>query len=169
MKKILLIPFILLLAGCEKECTLPRIPDNVFNLKNIGKTIILKNNATLDTAKVIEVSNYYEKTSFKGPMNVRECEHYKSYEVEFKGERINVSVRKYIPDTLELDVIAFGTCSDFPSEKKMAEKELLLNKEYIFEQAADCNSSNSNIKRVILKGHVIKSITTSDDKVWISE
>lgn len=163
---LLLSLFAIFLFSCESECKLQPIPEKVFDLNKVQKVLILKSQNVIDSAIIVEKNDYYEKTSFKGPMNYRECEHYKSYEYKFRDDNILVSVRKNVVNSLELDLLAFGNCPNFNSERKIAEKELLLNKEYSFEKDFDCEQTNSNIKKVVLKGFLIESITTTDNKVW---
>lgn len=162
----LLIFLTLLFFSCEKKCKLKPIPENIFDLNKIPEIIIFKNQKEIDSAKIVERYNYYEKTSFKGPMNVRECEHYKSYELKFKNDQILVSIRKNDSDSLELDVLAFGNCPNFKIERTITENELLLKKEYVFEKDLDCEQTNCNIKKVVLEGFLIKSITTIDNRIW---
>ena len=161
--------FSLTFFSCERDCKLQPIPNDVFDTNKIKDVMIFTNKNEIDSAKIVEKYNYYEKTSFKGPMNVRECEHYKSYELKFKDDQISVSIRKNVSDSLELHVLAFGDCPNFKNDRIISENELLLNREYTFEKGLDCESTNSNIKQVVLKGFLIKSITTSDNKIWIAK
>ncbi|TDO73492.1 hypothetical protein EV143_10584 [Flavobacterium chryseum] len=165
-KPLLLLLFFLFLISCERECKLSPIPSNLFELENCKKEYIFHCGNDTVHAKITDKYDYYEKTSFKSPTNIRRCEHYKSYELDFKGQKILVSVRKKVNDSLELDVLAFGNCIKFSSEKKIMQKELLQNKYYLFERESDCDSSNSIFKKVILKGYLITSITTSNNKIW---
>ncbi|MBP6424476.1 MAG: hypothetical protein KA278_02010 [Flavobacterium sp.] len=142
------------------------IPENIFDLSKVPEIMIFKNQKEIDSSKIVEKYNYYEKTSYKGPMNVRECEHYKSYELKFKDDQILVSIRKNDSDSLELEVLAFGNCPNFEIKRKITENELLLKKEYVFEKDLDCEQTNSNIKKLVLEGFLIKSITTLDNRIW---
>ncbi|MBF4518404.1 hypothetical protein IRZ71_18770 [Flavobacterium sp. ANB] len=166
IKKTSLLISLVLLLSCERECKLSPIPTNIFQLEDLKQYYLFHSKNDTVNAKITDKYDYYEKTSFKSPTKIRRCEHYKSYELDFKGEKILVSVRKNVPDSLELDVFAFGNCTKFPSEKKIIQKELLQNKYYTFERESDCDSSNSIVKKVILKGYLITSITTSDNKIW---
>ncbi len=162
----LLLSLTLLFFSCEKECKLKPIPENIFDLSKVPEIMIFKNQKEIDSSKIVEKYNYYEKTSYKGPMNVRECEHYKSYELKFKDDQILVSIRKNDSDSLELEVLAFGNCPNFEIKRKITENELLLKKEYVFEKDLDCEQTNSNIKKLVLEGFLIKSITTLDNRIW---
>ncbi|KRD11131.1 hypothetical protein ASE21_05290 [Flavobacterium sp. Root901] len=154
---------VLILISCERECHLTPIPKAVFDLGKIEKKIMVTSGNEIDSLILVDKIEDYIKTSFKGPMNVRDCEHYKSYKFSFKTDDIDVSVRKYVEDTLQLDVLSFGIC-DNSDDRTIPEKELSLNKEYIFERKENCDTSI--IKRIVLKGYLIQSITTSDNKTW---
>lgn len=158
--------FSLFFFSCEKDCNLEPIPDDIFDLNKINEVMLFKCQNEIDSTEIIDKYNYYEKTSFKGPMNYRECQHYKSYELQFKEDQILVSIRKNVSDSLELEIYAFGNCPNLNINRKIPEDELRLNKEYIFEKKLDCEQTNSNIKKVILNGFLIKSITTLDGKTW---
>lgn len=168
-KSILFLLITISLLSCERECKLVPIPSNIFQLENLRKEYVFYSDVKTISAKITDKYDYYQKTSFKSPTKILRCGHYKSYELDFKGEKVLVSVKKNVSDSLELDVHAFGNCIKYPSEKKIPEKELLLHKLYTFERDSDCDSSNSIIKKVILKGYLIISITTSDNKTWIAK
>ena len=157
---------LLFFFSCEKDCKLEPIPDDIFDLNKINEVMLFKYQNEIDSAEIINKYNYYEKTSFKGPMNIRDCEHYKSYELKFKEDQILVSIRKNVADSLELEVYAFGNCQNLKINSKIHENELRLNKEYLFEKKSDCEQTNSNIKKLVLNGFLIKSITTLDGKTW---
>lgn len=161
--------FFLPFLSCEKDCKLQPIPSDVFDLNKIKDVMVFTSKNEIDSAQIVEKYNYYEKTSFKGPTNIRECEHYKSYEIKFKDDQISVSIRKNVSDSLELDVLAFGDCPNFKNARIISENELLSNKEYTFERDIDCEPTNSKIKQIVLKGFLITSITTSDNKIWITK
>lgn len=166
----LLLSFILLSGGfisCkpESECDLKPIPSSVFNLTCV-KSVVVKNGNETDSLIVSEKIDHYEKTSYKGLMNYRACEHYKGYKARFKEYEINVSLHKNADETLELDVIAFGSCGNI-TPVRVNEDELLLNKEYFFNAQPNCEAPNSIFKKIILRGYFIKSITTTDNETWV--
>lgn len=159
------IVLMLILFSCERKCHLTPIPKSIFDLEKVEKKIRVSNGNEVDSLLLIEKNEDYVKTSFNGPMKVIRCQHIKSYKFSFRGDEIDVSVRKLVEDTLELDVLSFGSCSKSNDTRIILEKELLFNKEYIFEKETDCDSSI--IKKIVLKGYLIKSITTSDNKIWV--
>lgn len=157
----------LLLTGCwsnEEKCTLKPIPSSVFDVNEI-KNVSVKNGSQTDSIKIYDKVDSYEETSFKGPMNYRQCGHYKGYTARFRDYDIVVSLRKNSDSSLELDVNALGSCGKFIIYK-VTEDKLKSPYKHIFEAEPDCEAPNSILKKVVLEGQLIKSITTADGKIW---
>lgn len=167
IKTVLLLIYFPLVTGCwskERKCTLKPIPSSVFDLGKV-KNVLVKNGSQTDNIKIYDKVDSYEETSFNGPMNYRECGHYKGYTARFRDYNIIVSLRKNIDESLELDVDALGSCGKF-TLYKLSEDKLNSSCEHIFEAEPDCEAPNSIFKKVVLKGYLIKSVTTTDGKKW---
>ena len=165
MRKIIFLLLILIISSCEKECKLERINENVFDLNILkGKYYLTSDLDGAESLSIKDKTDIYEKSSFQSPMNYRECEHFKSYEVEFRNELIDISLRKTDEKKYELDVMFW--CGEILSEIEINPKDLILNKEYIFKRQNDCNIQNSQIKSIVLNGFQIKSIKTTDNRIW---
>lgn len=159
---------LIFLNSCERKCKINPIPANVFDVSKIKpKSVLLKCNNEIDSLTFNDKWDSYTETSFKGPMNIRRCGHSKSYKYNFRNETLQVILDKNENSIFELQVI--GWCTIFNDIRIIKENELLLNKEYIFERETDCDSSKSDIKTIIIKGYLIKSIVTIDNKIWIPE
>jgi hypothetical protein len=160
--------FLLLIClnSCSKECTLKRIPENIFELKKIKEQNVLS--CGNESNKLIFTDEYdiYTKESYKGIMKLEECGHSKSYTCEFRKEPIQVCLDKNNENNLELSIYGwFNNLSDTESII-LTENELSRNKEYVFQRNTNCDSVKSKIKEVVIKGYMIKSITTLDNKKW---
>ncbi|HEX8334934.1 MAG TPA: hypothetical protein VF622_20075, partial [Segetibacter sp.] len=118
---------ILTLASCEKDCRLQPISTNVFDLNAVPKTLYLESDIEIDSLVLVETLENFEKTSYKGLMSYRECEHFKSYEYNFRNERIFVSIRKNDKGTINLSLLGFGRCLNL-DEIVVSEEELLSSK-----------------------------------------
>ncbi len=156
-----------LIVSCwshTEKCDLEPIPFTVFDLDHV-KSQAVKNGNETDSIRIYEKIDSYEETSFGGIMNRRECGHYKGYKARFKDYTIDVSLRKNADETLELDVIALGSCGKFIIYK-VTEDKLKPQYEHIFEAEPDCEAPNSIFKKVVLRGYLIKSVTTADGKTW---
>lgn len=165
--RIIFIYFLALISlnSCEKKCNLKPIPKNVFDLEKIKEeTVNLKSGNNIDILIFNDKYDSYTEKSFNGPMNKVDCGHSKSYIYKFRNETIQISLDKNDEGILELDLT--GWFNKTFDSRIINENELLANKEYFFEREADCDSTKSQIQRIILKGYLIKSITTTDNKVW---
>mgnify|MGYP006209542601 CR=1 FL=1 len=165
--RIIIINFLilLLLLSCERKCNLKPIPKNIFDVEKIKpESVILESGKNIDSLTFNDKYDSYIENSFKGPMKYEECGHHKSYTYNFRNETIQVCLDKNDKEIFELSLI--GWFNKFNDIRTIKENELLLNKQYIFERETDCDSSKSQIKRVVLNGYVIKYIITIDNKKW---
>ena len=151
--------------SCEKKCELKAIPKNIFDVELIKReNLILKCGKNIDSLTFNDKYDSYVENSFKGPMKYEECGHHKSYSYNFRNETIQICLDKNDKEVFELSLI--GWFNKFNDVRIIKENELLLEKEYFFEREAECDSTKSQIKRIILKGYLIKSIVTNDNKNW---
>ena len=154
-----------MLLSCERKCNLKPIPKNIFDVEKIKpESVILESGKNIDSLTFNDKYDSYIENSFKGPMKYEECGHHKSYTYNFRNETIQVCLDKNDKEIFELSLI--GWFNKFNDIRTIKENELLLNKQYIFERETDCDSSKSQIKRVVLNGYVIKYIITIDNKKW---
>ncbi len=154
--------------SCEIKCELKPIPENIFDVTAITKEpVLLESGKAIDSLTFNDKYDSYTQNSFKGPMKYEECGHSKGYTYNFRNETIHVSLDKNDKGIFELSLTGwFNKSFDI---RIIKEKELLQNKEYVFDREANCDPAHSQIKRVILKGYLIKSIITTDNKIWTSK
>ncbi|WCO03558.1 hypothetical protein [Psychroserpens ponticola] len=153
----------LILTSCEKECKLKPIDESVFDLNKINnKYYLTSDKSEIDSITLIEKIDFYEKTSFKGPMNYRECQHVKSYIVDFQDKEIQIHLTKRENGDYELNL--FSQCISSIDGFKVNPSELTNNK-FVFERTS-CGLGKSNIEQIILNGYKIESIKTVDKKTW---
>jgi hypothetical protein len=153
------------LSSCEKKCELKPIPKNIFDIEKIkSESITLESGRNLDILNFKDKYDSYTENSYNGLLKYEECGHHKSYTYNFRNETIQVCLDKNDKEIFELSLI--GWFNKFNDIRFIKENELLLNKEYIFEREKDCDSTKSQIKRIVLSGYFIKSIITIDNKEW---
>ncbi len=166
MRIILIYCLILIsLYSCEKKCELVPISNNVFNVEKIkNQTVILKYHNSIDSLTFNDKYDSYTEKSYSGPLKHVVCKHSKAYKYNFRNETIEICLDKNENGSLNLSLN--GWFNKLFDDRNTTEKDLLSNKEYVFDREADCDSAKSQIKRIILNGHLIKSIITIDDKNW---
>ena len=161
---------LILFNSCSdtKKCDLKPIASNVFDLGKITKeTVILKCGKEIDSLILNDKYDIYTEESFKGLMNYRECGHSKSYTYNFRNEPIQVCIDKS-ENNLELSLYAWFNNLSNANSKNVTESKIMDNREYYtFYRDTNCDSLKSQIKEVVLKGYLIKSITTLDNKKWV--
>ncbi|WP_127846311.1 hypothetical protein [Psychroflexus aestuariivivens] len=165
MRKITIILLICILSACEKDCKLERIDENIFDLRQLKEKYFLTSDSNeIDSLIISTKIDIYEKTSFQSPMNYRECEHFKSYKIEFRNEVIDISLRKTDKGIFELDALFW--CGESLNQIEINPTELIMDKEYVFNRKTDCEMRNSQIETIILNGFKIKTLKTTDNKTW---
>ena len=107
MKYLFIISLLFIISSCEKECKLERISENLFDLNKIdGNKFRANKTAETDSLILLDKMDIYEKSSYSGLMNYRECGHFKSYIVKFKENHIQISLRKNSESEYELSLDA---------------------------------------------------------------
>ena len=143
--------FLIFFNSCSKECTLKRIPENVFELKKIKERNVLIYKNETDSLIYTDEYNIYTKESYKGIMKLEECGHSKSYTCEFRKEPLQICLDKYNENNLELSLYGWFNNLSNSNSIILTEAELLRKKEYVFHRNTNCDSIKSQIKEVVLK------------------
>lgn len=165
MNKLIFLFFLSTLSSCVSECKLVPIDEKIFDINQIEKKYILANNLNeTDSLIYINHTDKYQKKYRQSFINFVECEHFKSYELKFRDEIIEISLRKNKNGELTLNLLF--ACGKILDERKVGFKEMIDGKEYKFNRRKDCEINNSEIKTIILNGIKVKSIETTDNKIW---
>lgn len=164
MKKIFCALLIIILSSCirKEKCIMPPIPNNVCNINDLTEDkIVFHSGKDTATLSLIDKWDDYEEESITAIANKVDCRHSIGYECTFQDEHITVNLTKDDKEDL-----ALGLFSGFNTEQSeiATNEEQILNKDKFIYKEDRYNSTI--IKQVVLKGIIIESITTKDNKIW---